>query len=189
MDLPPDLDGRLLGAAPGRWFTPGCSSCGLRPLVPTRTARFAFSLFGNSLTATPRWRGSPLTPTCRTTPDDGDGVDRRQLELFTNDEPATVAAAAGSLSELSTPRTNKDSRPWESSQTFYATAPPTRLRQAWDSTEAAGELAPLPPGEYTAHIIAGTLETGKTRGTPGYKLTFRFAKASTPAANSGMMSG
>ena len=48
-----------------------------------------------------------------------------------------------------------------------------RLRQAWDSTEAAGELAPLPPGEYTAHIIAGTLETGKTRGTPGYKLTLK----------------
>jgi len=48
-----------------------------------------------------------------------------------------------------------------------------RLRQSWDQTEAAGELAPLPPGEYTAHIIAGALETGKTRGTPGYKLTFR----------------
>jgi len=48
-----------------------------------------------------------------------------------------------------------------------------RLRQAWNETEAAGELAPLPPGEYIAHIIAGTLETSKTRGTPGYKLTFR----------------
>ena len=27
---------------------------------------------------------------------DADGADRRQLELFTNDEPATVAAGAGS---------------------------------------------------------------------------------------------
>ena len=51
-----------------------------------------------------------------------------------------------------------------------------RLRQSWDQTEAAGELAPLPPGEYTAHIIAGVLETGKTRGTPGYKLTFRVSE-------------
>lgn len=51
-----------------------------------------------------------------------------------------------------------------------------RLRQSWDATAAAGELAPLPPNEYTAHIIAGTLETGKTRGTPGYKLTFRICE-------------
>ncbi len=51
-----------------------------------------------------------------------------------------------------------------------------RLRQAWDTTEAAGELTPLPPGEYTAHIIAGALETGKTRGTPGYKLTFKVCE-------------
>ena len=51
-----------------------------------------------------------------------------------------------------------------------------RLRQSWDATQAAGELEPLPPGEYTAHIIAGTLETGKTKGTPGYKLTFRVCE-------------
>jgi len=50
------------------------------------------------------------------------------------------------------------------------------LRQAWDLTEAAGELAPLPPGEYTAHITAGVLENAKTRGTPGYKLTFRVCE-------------
>jgi hypothetical protein len=51
-----------------------------------------------------------------------------------------------------------------------------RLRHSWDETEAAGELAPLPPGEYTAHIIAGLLENAKTRGTPGYKLTFRVCE-------------
>ena len=51
-----------------------------------------------------------------------------------------------------------------------------RLRQAWDSTEAAGELAPLPPGEYQAHIIAGTLENSKSNATPGYKLTFKVCE-------------
>ena len=51
-----------------------------------------------------------------------------------------------------------------------------RLRQSCDSTAAAGELAPLPPGEYTAHIIAGVLENARTRGTPGYKLTFRVCE-------------
>lgn len=50
------------------------------------------------------------------------------------------------------------------------------LQQAWDSTEAADELATLPPGEYIAHIIAGELETSKTNATPGYKLTFRVCE-------------
>lgn len=51
-----------------------------------------------------------------------------------------------------------------------------RLRQAWDETKAAGELAPLPPGDYVAHIIGGTLETSRTNATPGYKLTFRVCE-------------
>ncbi|QDS86103.1 hypothetical protein EC9_02610 [Rosistilla ulvae] len=46
------------------------------------------------------------------------------------------------------------------------------IRDLWDSTEAAGEMGPLPPGEYIAHIIAGELETSRTNSTPGYKLTF-----------------
>lgn len=46
------------------------------------------------------------------------------------------------------------------------------IRDAWDSTEAAGELAPLPTGEYQAHIIDGRLERSRTNATPGYKLTF-----------------
>jgi hypothetical protein len=50
------------------------------------------------------------------------------------------------------------------------------IRDLWNSTAAAGELVSLPPGEYTAHIIAGTLETGKTKGTPGYKLTFKVCE-------------
>ncbi len=51
-----------------------------------------------------------------------------------------------------------------------------RLRESWESTEAAGELTALPKGEYVAHIVAGTLENGKSRGTPGYKLTFRVCE-------------
>lgn len=47
-----------------------------------------------------------------------------------------------------------------------------RLQAAWASTEAAADLGPLPAGEYICHVIGGELETGHTRGTPGYKLTF-----------------
>jgi hypothetical protein len=43
----------------------------------------------------------------------------------------------------------------------------------WDSTEAAGEMGPLPPGEYIAHIVGGELESSRTNSTPGYKLTFK----------------
>lgn len=47
------------------------------------------------------------------------------------------------------------------------------LRRAWGDTQAAEDFAPLPAGDYTAHIIGGELFTGRTNGTPGYKLTFR----------------
>lgn len=50
------------------------------------------------------------------------------------------------------------------------------IREAWDSTEAAGELAPLPTGEYQAHIIDGKLEQSRSNSTPGYKLTFRVCE-------------
>src|SRR5262249_11103783 len=46
-----------------------------------------------------------------------------------------------------------------------------RLKKAWGETQAAGEFAPLPPGDYTARLIDGAATTAKT-GTPGYKLTF-----------------
>jgi len=48
-----------------------------------------------------------------------------------------------------------------------------RIRQAWNETEAAAEFGPLPPGEYTAHIIDGDLEQSRRKGTPGYKLEFK----------------
>jgi hypothetical protein len=47
------------------------------------------------------------------------------------------------------------------------------LRSAWDSTEAAGEFAPLPAGQYLARVESGELAASKAKGTPSYKLTFR----------------
>lgn len=49
------------------------------------------------------------------------------------------------------------------------------LSRVWGETEAAEDFAPLPPGEYTARIIAGELFTSKTKGTAGYKLAFRVS--------------
>lgn len=47
------------------------------------------------------------------------------------------------------------------------------LKKLFDDTEAAGERAPLPPGQYVAHIVSGELESSRTNQTPGYKLTFK----------------
>ena len=47
------------------------------------------------------------------------------------------------------------------------------LKKLFDETKAAGEMGPLPPGTYVAHIIAGELETSRKNQTPGYKLTFK----------------
>lgn len=49
----------------------------------------------------------------------------------------------------------------------------SKLASAWQSTAAAGELEPLPPGEYVATIERGELFTAKS-GTPGFKLSFRI---------------
>ena len=46
------------------------------------------------------------------------------------------------------------------------------LRRSWNTTEAAGDFEPLPPGVYVARIATGELFAAKTNGTPGYKLTF-----------------
>jgi hypothetical protein len=50
------------------------------------------------------------------------------------------------------------------------------LADAWGRTEAAGDLEPLPTGEYIAVIEHGEGTEGKTKGTPGYKLTFRVVE-------------
>ena len=47
------------------------------------------------------------------------------------------------------------------------------LSEAWASTEAAEDFAPLPGGEYVARIITGELFTSRKKGTPGYRLAFR----------------
>ena len=49
----------------------------------------------------------------------------------------------------------------------------SNIRDLWDTTEAAKDLAPLPPGEYIAHVVSGELFTSKEKGTPGYKLGFK----------------
>lgn len=46
------------------------------------------------------------------------------------------------------------------------------IRDLWNNTDAAGEMGPLPAGEYIADIIAGVLETSRTKETPCYTLTF-----------------
>lgn len=55
------------------------------------------------------------------------------------------------------------------------------FKRLWENTQAAGDLTPLLPGEYTAHIIDGTLATSKTNATPGYKLTFKVLEPETSA--------
>lgn len=46
------------------------------------------------------------------------------------------------------------------------------IRSLWDRTEPAGEMGPLPGGEYLADIIGGELESSRMKATPGYRLTF-----------------
>ena len=48
------------------------------------------------------------------------------------------------------------------------------LKSAWDSTEAAEEFSPLPPGEYVARIVSGEVFTSKTNSTLGYKIGFKI---------------
>jgi len=45
------------------------------------------------------------------------------------------------------------------------------LARQFDEAEAAGDMVPLPRGEYRCRVTDGELVTSKT-GTPGYSLTF-----------------
>jgi len=48
------------------------------------------------------------------------------------------------------------------------------LSRAWDETEAAEDFGtPLPPAEYTCHLVGADLFNAATKGTPGVKLTFK----------------
>ncbi len=50
------------------------------------------------------------------------------------------------------------------------------IGKAWESTTAADDFAPLPPGEYTFRILSGELFNSKQRSTPGYKLTLEVTE-------------
>ncbi len=50
------------------------------------------------------------------------------------------------------------------------------LKKLFDETAAVGEMTPLPPGEYVAHIVTGELETSRKNATPGYKMTFKVVE-------------
>src|SRR5262245_35874352 len=49
------------------------------------------------------------------------------------------------------------------------------LEKSWAATEAAGDFAPLPPGEYACRLVSGELFNAKS-GTPGYKICFEVAE-------------
>ncbi len=49
------------------------------------------------------------------------------------------------------------------------------LARQWQTTEAADDLAPLPPGEYVFRLLRGELFASR-QGTPGYKLTLEVTE-------------
>ncbi len=49
------------------------------------------------------------------------------------------------------------------------------FRNRWNSTQAAGDVGPLPPGEYLCRVLSGELFQSKG-GTPGYKLTMQVVE-------------
>ncbi len=46
------------------------------------------------------------------------------------------------------------------------------IRDTWDSTAAAGDFGPIPPGEYVARIVDGGVKQSRSNSTPGYSLSF-----------------
>lgn len=50
------------------------------------------------------------------------------------------------------------------------------LRKAWANTKPAADFAPLPAGQYVAHLHNLELFNSRHRRTPGAKLTFRVAE-------------
>jgi hypothetical protein len=45
------------------------------------------------------------------------------------------------------------------------------FNDVWNSTAAADDFGPIPPGNYVCRVESGELDTSR-KGTPGYKLTF-----------------
>lgn len=48
------------------------------------------------------------------------------------------------------------------------------IRDNWNTTAAAGDDKPIPRGEYICHAIKGELFNARTKGTPGYEITFQI---------------
>jgi hypothetical protein len=46
------------------------------------------------------------------------------------------------------------------------------FKNLWDSTDAAAEFEPLPPGRYRCLVVGGSLAESKTNKTPSYRVTF-----------------
>lgn len=47
------------------------------------------------------------------------------------------------------------------------------LKAAWDTTQAAAGLDPLPPGNYRCLAVEGRLFTSQSNGTPGFKVVLQ----------------
>jgi hypothetical protein len=45
------------------------------------------------------------------------------------------------------------------------------FRNRWNSTQAADDFGPLPPGEYLCRVLRGELFQSSKKKTPGYKIT------------------
>jgi len=50
------------------------------------------------------------------------------------------------------------------------------LQKAWNETQAAVDLGPLPAGEYVARIVEGEPVQSRSNRTPGYRLTFKVVE-------------
>jgi len=49
------------------------------------------------------------------------------------------------------------------------------FRARWETTAAAGDFGPLPPGEYSCRVLGGVLFQSK-QGTPGFKLSMQVTE-------------
>ena len=44
----------------------------------------------------------------------------------------------------------------------------------WDDVKAADDFGPVPPSEYVTHLLTSEPFEAKSKGTPGFKLTFKI---------------
>jgi len=53
----------------------------------------------------------------------------------------------------------------------------SKLRDVWNTTEAAAERAPIPTGDYVALVVSGGASESRTNQTPCYRLEFRILES------------